>query len=155
MCSSDLCLEIESRPATDEDLLRVHAPGYLATVRADVERGERTLSTGDTVLSGRPSLDAALAATGALLAAVDAVCERRSTNAFAVIRPPGHHATPTQGMGFCFFNSVAIAARHAQARHGVGRVLVVDWDVHHGNGTQDAFYDDPTVLFFDTHQSPL
>lgn len=149
------CVAIEPRAATDEDLLRIHSPRYLRTVQEDVTGGAAVLSTGDTVISGGASLDAALDATGSLLAAVDAVCQRRVGNAFAVVRPPGHHATPTKGMGFCLFNSVAVAARHAQAVHGIERVLVVDWDVHHGNGTQDAFEEDPTVLFFDTHQSPL
>lgn len=152
---AEACAAIEPRPATDEDLLRVHTAAYLRIVRDDVASGATALSTGDTSIAGRPSLDAARAATGALLAAVDAVCDGRAANAFAVIRPPGHHATPTKGMGFCLFNSVAVAARHAQAVHGIERVLVVDWDVHHGNGTQDAFEADPTVLFFDTHQSPL
>ena len=79
----------------------------------------------------------------------------RARNAFCVVRPPGHHANACRGMGFCLFNNVAIAARYAQRKHGVGRVLIVDWDVHHGNGTQDIFYADPSVFFFSTHQWPL
>ena len=75
-------------------------------------------------------------------------------NAFCAVRPPGHHATPSRGMGFCLFNNVALAARYAQRKHGVERVLIVDWDVHHGNGTQDIFYQDRRVFFFSTHQSP-
>ncbi|NBV45075.1 MAG: histone deacetylase [Planctomycetia bacterium] len=147
-------VRIEPRPATGAELLRVHPADYLATVQRDVAAGAATLSTGDTAICPA-SDDVALLASGGVLAAVDAVCTGRVANAFAVVRPPGHHATPSRGMGFCLYSSVALAARHAQAVHGVRRVLVADWDVHHGNGTQDVFYDDPTVLFFDTHQHPL
>jgi len=151
----DLCLPIEPRKATENEILRVHTRDYLQTVRGDIAVGSTMLSTGDAVISGQPSLDAALFAAGSVLGAVDAVFAGTVTNAFALIRPPGHHATPSRGMGFCLFNSVALAARHAQAAHGIERVLIIDWDVHHGNGTQDCFYDDPSVLFFDIHQSPL
>jgi acetoin utilization deacetylase AcuC-like enzyme len=140
--------------ATEEQILRCHAADYLRLVRAEVEAGRRTVSTGDTPLSPRSFATAALAA-GGVVAAVDAVMTGRVRNAFAVVRPPGHHATPARGMGFCLFNNVAIAARHAQAAHGVRRVLIADWDVHHGNGTQDIFYEDGSVFFFDTHQHPL
>ena len=142
------------RPATDEDILRCHTPDYLRIVNEDVTEGLHRLSTGDTAISAR-SLEIARLAAGGLLAAVDEVLAGRVRNAFAVVRPPGHHATPKKGMGFCLFNNVAIAARYAQKKYGVGRVLVADWDVHHGNGTQDIFYEDGTVLFFDTHQHPL
>jgi acetoin utilization deacetylase AcuC-like enzyme len=146
--------EITPRPATDEDILRCHSPDYLRIVNEDVAEGLHRLSTGDTAISAR-SLEIARLAAGGLLAAVDEVLAGRVRNAFAVVRPPGHHATPTKGMGFCLFNNVAIAARYAQKKYGVGRVLIADWDVHHGNGTQDIFYEDGTVLFFDTHQHPL
>ena len=146
--------EITPRPATDEDILRCHTPDYLRIVNEDVTEGLHRLSTGDTAISAR-SLEIARLAAGGLLAAVDEVLAGRVRNAFAVVRPPGHHATPTKGMGFCLFNNVAIAARYAQKKYGVGRVLIADWDVHHGNGTQDIFYEDGTVLFFDTHQHPL
>lgn len=86
--------------------------------------------------------------------AVDSVVNGQVRNAFCAVRPPGHHATPIRGMGFCIFNNIAIGARYAQRRHGLDRVLIVDWDVHHGNGTQDIFYEDDTVFFFSTHQSP-
>jgi acetoin utilization deacetylase AcuC-like enzyme len=95
-----------------------------------------------------------LQAAGGVLNCVDAVLDRTHANAFCAVRPPGHHATPDRGMGFCIFNNAAIAARYAQKTHGVGNVLIADWDVHHGNGTQDIFYRDPSVLFFSTHQSP-
>ena len=103
---------------------------------------------------GQHSWDAALSAAGSALAAVDAVVDGKAANAFCVVRPPGHHASADRGMGFCVLNNIALAARHAQRRHGLERVLIVDWDVHHGNGTQDIFYADGTVLFFSTHQSP-
>ena len=151
----DACVALVSRSITDAELLRIHTPEYLRIVAEDVADGLVVLSTGDTAIKGQPSLDAARHAAGGLLGAVDAVCTGRVANAFAVVRPPGHHATPAKGMGFCLFNTVALAARHAQAVHGLERVLIVDWDVHHGNGTQDAFYEDASVLFFDTHQSPL
>lgn len=150
----DRTVAIAPRLATDAELLRCHSADYLRIVREDVAEGLHKLSTGDTPLCAK-SLDTALLATGGVLAAVDAVMTGRVPNAAAIVRPPGHHATPTKGMGFCLFNNVACAARHAQAVHGVKRVLIADWDVHHGNGTQDIFYADGTVLFFDTHQSPL
>jgi acetoin utilization deacetylase AcuC-like enzyme len=145
---------IAPRAATDEEILRCHAADYLRIVTEDVADGLDRLSTGDTPLSPR-SLDIARLAAGGVIAAVDEVAAGRVRNAFAVVRPPGHHATPAKGMGFCLFDNVAIAARHAQVKHGLRRVLVADWDVHHGNGTQDMFYEDGSVLFFDTHQHPL
>ncbi len=151
----EACVALASRPITDAELLRVHTPDYLKIVAEDVADGLVVLSTGDTAIKGEATLDAARRAAGGLLIAVDAVCTGRVENAFAVVRPPGHHATPTKGMGFCLFNNVALAARHAQTIHGLERVLIVDWDVHHGNGTQDTFFEDASVLFFDTHQSPL
>ena len=151
----EACVALASRPITDAELFRVHTPDYLRIVAEDVADGLVVLSTGDTAIKGEATLDAARRAAGGLLLAVDAVCTGRVENAFAVVRPPGHHATPSKGMGFCLFNNVALAARHAQTTHGLERVLIVDWDVHHGNGTQETFYEDASVLFFDTHQSPL
>jgi acetoin utilization deacetylase AcuC-like enzyme len=145
---------LKPRKALQRELALVHRPAYIRQVRKDVTRGAGMLSTGDTEIS-EYSLDVAVRATGGVLAAVDAVMHGTITNAFCAVRPPGHHATPAKGMGFCIFNHVATAARYAQHRHGVNRVLIVDWDVHHGNGTQAAFYDDPTVLFFSSHQHPL
>ena len=144
---------IEARVARQEEVTRCHSPKYYETAKADVQHGLPDLSTGDTHIMER-SFDVALLAAGGVMNAVDAVVEGRVKNAFCVVRPPGHHATPVKGMGFCIFNNIAVAARHAQAKHKIGKVLIADWDVHHGNGTQDVFYDDGTVFFFDTHQSP-
>jgi len=144
---------IEPRVANEDEIALCHPREYIRLVEREVMTGFHELSTGDTVICPR-SLDAALRATGGILNAVDAVAGRKMQNAFCIVRPPGHHATPTRGMGFCVFNSIAIAARYAQQKHGIGRVLIADWDVHHGNGTQDIFYQDGTVFFFSTHQHP-
>jgi acetoin utilization deacetylase AcuC-like enzyme len=144
---------VSSRPARDDELASVHTREYIDLARREITRGNRSLSTGDTSVGPR-TLDVALHAAGGVLNAVDAVFDKRVKNAFCAVRPPGHHATPTRGMGFCVFNNVAVAARYAQKRHGAERVLIADWDVHHGNGTQDTFWSDPTVLFFSTHQYP-
>lgn len=140
------CQLIPPRPATERELLRCHTPQYLQRVQEDILAGRDQLSTGDTAISPHSERTARLAA-GGVLAAVEAVMEGRVRQAFAVVRPPGHHASATRGMGFCIYNNVAIAARHLQAMHGLERILIVDWDVHHGNGTQDIFWRDPTVLF--------
>ena len=115
--------------------------------------GAHSLSTGDTDVNRR-SFEVALHATGTCLNAVDLVFQKKAGNAFCIVRPPGHHAGPARGMGFCLFNNIAIAARYAQRRYGIERVAIADWDVHHGNGTQDIFYTDPSVFFFSTHQHP-
>jgi acetoin utilization deacetylase AcuC-like enzyme len=141
------------RPASEDEILRVHTPEYLKLVRGEIAAGRRALSTGDTEISPG-SLDAALAAAGTVVSAVDAVIGGHARNAFCALRPPGHHASQARGMGFCVFNNIAIGARHAARRHGVGRILIADWDVHHGNGTQAVFWNDGSVLFFDTHQHP-
>jgi len=141
------------RPATEQEILACHTERYLRTVRHDVASGAANLSTGDTAI-GERSLTIALQAAGGVLEAVDAGVARRAKNAFCAVRPPGHHATPDRGMGFCIFNNVAIAARYAQRKHGIEKVLIVDWDVHHGNGTQEIFYADPSVFYFSTHQGP-
>jgi len=144
---------IPAREANDDDLHLCHTRAYLATVQKDIARRAPMLSTGDTHLSGHADASARFAA-GAAMAAVDAVMSGHVSNAFAAVRPPGHRATLSRGMGFCLYNNVAIAARHARRAWGVDRILIVDWDVHHGNGTQDIFYDDPSVFFFSTHQAP-
>lgn len=147
------CRSIKARTATEDDIRLVHSRAYMTVVKHDVTRGSPTLSTGDTSL-GEHSLDTALLAVGGVLSAVDAVLNKSVRNAFVAVRPPGHHATPSRGMGFCIFNNVAIGARYARKHFGVQRVLIADWDVHHGNGTQDTFYRDGSVFFFSTHQSP-
>ena len=145
--------KIGSREATKDEILLVHTPEYYHTVVRDISAGARNLSTGDTVISP-DSLKVANLATGAAMNAADAVCSGKVKRAFCNLRPPGHHATPNKGMGFCIWNHVALVARHAQKNHKIGKVLIVDWDVHHGNGTQDVFYEDDSVFFFSTHQSP-
>jgi acetoin utilization deacetylase AcuC-like enzyme len=146
-------LRIPGRAATGGEVAACHTREYISVVTHDVARGHRALSTSDTALSP-DSLQVALHAAGGVLNAVDAVLEGRVRNAFCAVRPPGHHASADRGMGFCIFNNVAIAARYAQRRHGLERVLIADWDVHHGNGTQDLFYADGSVFFFSTHQYP-
>jgi len=143
---------IKPRRVIQDELELVHKPSYIALVRRELSnvQGVRQLSTGDTLVS-KDSLEAAEFAAGGVLNAVDAVMEGKVKNAFAAVRPPGHHATPTRGMGFCIFNNVAIAARYVQKKYGVQRVLIVDWDYHHGNGTQETFYQDGSVFYFSTH----
>ena len=147
-------LQIPSRAAEVAELELVHDPSYVTLARTEIEAGERRLSTGDTNVS-LASYRVALQAVGGILSAVDAVMEGEVQHAFCAVRPPGHHATYDRGMGFCVFNGVAIAARYAQQRFGIERVLIADWDVHHGNGTQDIFYADGSVFYMSTHQSPF
>jgi acetoin utilization deacetylase AcuC-like enzyme len=144
---------IGPKPLEMAELQLAHDPGYLALAEREIRSGQDHLSTGDTNVSAR-SWAAALAAAGCAVAATEAVVKGEAKTAFCLVRPPGHHATAKVGMGFCVLNSIAIAARYARERLGIARVLIVDWDVHHGNGTQDIFYADPSVFFFSTHQSP-
>ncbi|WP_420392154.1 histone deacetylase family protein [Acuticoccus sp.] len=132
----------------------VHPSSHVDKLLAAVPSSGHIAIDADTTMAPR-TMDAALLASGSAIAAVDAVLSGAAANAFVAARPPGHHAERSRAMGFCFINHVAIAARHAQRAHGVGRVAIVDFDVHHGNGTQDAFWDDPSVLYVSTHQSPL
>jgi acetoin utilization deacetylase AcuC-like enzyme len=143
---------IRARPATGAELGLAHGSRYLELVRRELSglRHIGELSTGDTLVSPG-SLEAASSAAGGVLAAVDAVMAGDVTTAFCAVRPPGHHATRDRGMGFCIFNNVAVAARYVQQKHGLKRVLIVDWDYHHGNGTQDIFYEDGSVFYFSTH----
>jgi acetoin utilization deacetylase AcuC-like enzyme len=133
-------------------LKSVHAPAYVAAVRQISARGGGFLDS-DTYLGPR-SYDAALLAAGGAVELIRAVNSGRAANGIALVRPPGHHATAARGMGFCLFNNIAVAARAALDELGLARVLIVDWDVHHGNGTQDIFYNSPQVYFFSTHQYP-
>ena len=146
-------LRIEPVPASEDQIAMCHSQAYIEIARRDISSGMGFLTTGDTNIC-RDSFEIALLAAGGVLAAVDAVMDNTVRNAFCMVRPPGHHATADRGMGFCVFNNVAIAARHARTRHGIERVLIVDWDLHHGNGTQAIFYDDPSVFYFSTHQWP-
>ena len=136
--------------ATVDQVAKTHSQRYIEQVRTTAARGGGYLDL-DTVVS-KDSYDAAMMAAGGTIAAVDAVLGDLDC-AFALVRPPGHHAMPHRGMGFCIFNNVAVAAKYAQSR-GLKRVLIVDWDVHHGNGTEAVFYDDPSVLYFSTHLYP-
>ncbi len=140
--------------ATPEQLALVHEPGYVDAILAlDPGPGDYWALDPDTVVSAG-SVEAALRAAGGVLAAVDAVLEGSAQNAFVATRPPGHHAEKARAMGFCLFATAAIGARHAQERWGLGRVAVVDFDVHHGNGTQAAFWDQPSLFYASSHQSP-
>src|SRR5260370_17950456 len=146
-------LRIRRRAAGEDELALCHSRKDSEILRREVAHGLGTLSTGDTQICPR-SFEVALKAVGGVLNAVDAVVGRKGKNALCVVRPHGHHGTPNTGMGFCLFNNIAIAARYAQKKHGVDRAVIVDWDVHHGNGTEAIFYSDGSVFYFSTHQSP-
>lgn len=140
--------------ASREQLIRVHPAAHVDAVLAAVPDSGHFSLDGDTVLSPG-SGQAALRAAGAAVAAVDAVCSGEIRNAFCAVRPPGHHAEPDQAMGFCLFNNVAVGAAHARATHGIRRVAIVDFDVHHGNGTQTFCERDPDLFYASSHQWPL
>lgn len=143
---------VAPQPIAPELLARVHAPAHIALVQRIAAAGGGYLDSDTYVVS--QSYGAALLAAGGVVALVQAVLEGRARNAIALVRPPGHHATYARGMGFCLFNNIAAGARFALDAGALERVLIVDWDVHHGNGTQDIFYESPEVLFFSTHQHP-
>jgi acetoin utilization deacetylase AcuC-like enzyme len=138
------------QPLTPRAVAAVHHPEVAERARTAAEAGGGHLDA-DTVVSP-DSYTVALAAAGACAAGVDAVLSGQDRTALCLVRPPGHHATPTHSMGFCLFNNIALAAAHARSAHGVGRLLIVDWDVHHGNGTQDVFWTDPSIMFFSMHR---
>ncbi len=145
----------EAPRASPEALLRAHDERLIdAILSADIPPGQFGRIDADTAMSSG-SGEAALRAAGAVTAAVDAVMNGEIANAFCAVRPPGHHAERARAMGFCLFNNIAIGALHARAQHGLGRVAVLDFDVHHGNGTQDIFFDDADLFYASTHQSPL
>ncbi len=141
------------REATAEELTLVHDPAYVEHLRAVISAGEISLDP-DTVVC-RESFRVAAHAAGAVLQAVDEVVQSPDRTAFAMIRPPGHHARPAGAMGFCLFNNVAIAAAYARKRHGIDRIAILDWDVHHGNGTQEAFWRDDSILYVSLHRFPF
>ena len=145
---------VEAPPGDEATILYAHPASFRDAVKAAIPTEGIARIDGDTSVSPK-SWDAALTAIGAANAAVDDVFAGRADNVFVASRPPGHHAERATAMGFCLFNNAAIAARHAQRSHGAERVAIVDWDVHHGNGTQDIFWDDPSVLYCSTHQMPL
>lgn len=146
-------VQIQPVAVPDEWITTIHAPSYLDMLKRRAPTNGRVALDPDTSISPG-SLPAAYLAAGGLLTAADAIIARSVEHAFCAVRPPGHHAEHDRAMGFCLFNNVAIVARYLQRKHGIARVLIVDWDVHHGNGTQHVFYDDPSVLFFSTHQYP-
>ena len=144
---------VEPRKASLEWITCVHDPAYVQRVeRLSPSEGYAQLDPDTSMSPG--TLQAAYFAAGGAMAAVDAVMDRQVDSVFCAVRPPGHHAEANRAMGFCVFNNVAVAARYIQERHHLKRILIVDWDVHHGNGTQHTFEDDPSVFFFSTHQFP-
>src|SRR6266487_2284886 len=146
-------VEIEAGEARRSDIQACHTPQHFKHVEAAVREGQGYLDA-DTMISGA-SFEAAMRGAGAACRAIDAVMEGETRNAFVPVRPPGHHATPDRAMGFCLFNNVAMAARYAQKRYKeIERVAIIDWDVHHGNGTQGIFYEDASVFYFSMHQYP-
>jgi acetoin utilization deacetylase AcuC-like enzyme len=137
----------------DADVLRVHDSSYLKKLEMACRRGDLTLDAEDTYLN-RNSYSVALLSAGGAIAGAESVITGKVRRAFCAIRPPGHHADSVTGMGFCLLNNIAVAARYLQSRHGVSRIFIVDWDVHHGNGTQNIFLEDPSVYFFSIHEHP-
>src|SRR5258708_680116 len=145
-------LELTPSPATDTQLRAVHTTDYLDLLAwTETQKG---MQVGPDTYVLPASFGVAKLSSGAAICGVDAVLDRKADNALVEAGRPGHHATPQMGMGFCLLSNVAIAARHAQMAHGLKRILIVDYDVHHGNGTQDVFYDDPSIMFISTHQFP-
>lgn len=156
LLSTDLWKKLQHlrpSPAQREWLVSVHPEQYVEMIKRRCHAGETVLDTGDTHVC-RESFDVALVSAGAVLQAVDLVKTNQLNSAFCAVRPPGHHAETSRVMGFCLFNNVAIGARYAQKKFGVERVAILDWDVHHGNGTQEIFYEDPSVFYISLHQYP-
>jgi acetoin utilization deacetylase AcuC-like enzyme len=147
---SKMCRAGTYKPLSEDAVTKIHAPVQVMRIKQLTEHGGGHVDA-DTPVSV-DSFQVALAAAGACVAAVDEVVKGKAANALCLVRPPGHHATPKRSMGFCLFNNIALAARHARTAHQLNRILVVDWDVHHGNGTQDVFYEDPEVMFYSIHR---
>jgi acetoin utilization deacetylase AcuC-like enzyme len=145
---------LAARLASEEELRLIHSDEHIATVREACSSGELRW-IGPEARAGPRTWEPALLAVGGTIEAADWIFGGTDRRAYVLMRPPGHHSSRTRSMGFCLFNSVAVAARHVQRAHGVGRVAIVDWDVHHGNGTQEIFYEDPSVLFISLHQDDL
>ena len=145
---------LEPEPSPLKWIMEVHSEEYINSIKKHSEEGTPFIDSLDNVIS-RESYRISLLAVGGVLNAVDNVMEGKFEKAFCLIRPPGHHALRNEAMGFCFFNNVAVAAKYLIKKYNLSRILIVDWDVHHGNGTQDAFYDDPKVFYFSIHQHPL
>jgi acetoin utilization deacetylase AcuC-like enzyme len=145
---------VQAPAASLQDVALCHPMEYVEEIRDAAPKEGLVQLDADTSMSPG-SFEAALYAIGGAMHAVDEVVTKKAANAFCAMRPPGHHAEQTRPMGFCIFNQAAIAARHARTKHGLGRVAVVDFDVHHGNGTQDIFWSDPTLMYCSTHQMPL
>ncbi|MBU1904553.1 MAG: histone deacetylase [Proteobacteria bacterium] len=150
--AANLFQNVPARRALRDELLLVHSPGYVDMIMATEGKGHRSLDPDTAVSDG--SCEAALLAAGGVCEAISRVVSGETDNVFALVRPPGHHAERSRAMGFCIFNNVAVGARYAQEFKGIKRILVVDWDLHHGNGTQHSFEEDPTILYFSTHQYP-
>jgi len=146
--------KLSPKHVSSEWLTAIHTPEYVERARESCEGGVGYLDSMDVPISPK-SYEAAMAAVGGVLSAIDAVMEKKVTNVFCAIRPPGHHALKDKAMGFCIFNNIAIGTRYVQKKYGLSKILIVDWDVHHGNGTQATFYNDPSVLYFGVHQYPF
>ena len=146
--------KLSPKPVSSEWLTAVHTPEYVERAKESCEEGAGYLDSMDVPISPK-SYEAALAAVGGVLSAIDAIMEKKVTNAFCALRPPGHHALKDKAMGFCIFNNLAVGTRYVQKKHNLLKILIVDWDVHHGNGTQAMFYNDPSVLYFSVHQYPF
>jgi acetoin utilization deacetylase AcuC-like enzyme len=146
----DHLVQLRPRPATEAEILRLHTTEYVERIKK--MSSEMGGEAGEETPFGRGSYEIALLAAGGCITAVDAVLDGKVDNAYALVRPPGHHAEKDQGRGFCIFGNIALAAMHARQARGLSRVAIVDWDVHHGNGTEHAFYADPTVLTISVHQ---
>jgi acetoin utilization deacetylase AcuC-like enzyme len=150
----DEFVRLRGRRALVSEILLVHDHDYHDLVYRDVETFSDRLRTGDTAIC-EESYDVALEATGAVLEVADAVMRGDIISAFCAVRPPGHHSTPTRGMGFCIFNHVAVAARYLQSRYGLVKIAIIDWDVHHGNGTEAVFLEDPSVFYISLHEQNI